>query len=157
MSGVVWRLVGVVVLAAIVWFTHPVLIGTPRSKMVLMEDMNSLRQLAGLVAQSGKLRMKDGALDVYALVRRGDLQGANLKMLRSNRSGTGPTGEEIERGDYTNFPWERYRGDGRLEGPPFPLLWERKPDDKGMVLVGLSDGTAVYWEHAKLEAALDSR
>lgn len=133
-------------LLALVIFTFH---GQTEAEVSLRDDRNDLRNLAGLLllrSPGGTLPMKDGALDVYALVRNGDLKGENLKVLRSRRSGTGPTDEEIERGDYANFPWERYRGDGKLEGPPFPLLWERKPDDKGKVLVALSDGTVTYAE-----------
>ena len=85
--------------------------------------------------------MKDGALDPYVLFRDGVIVGINLRLFRSERSGPGPTDDEVARGDYTNFPWERYRGDGKLEGAPFPLLWEKTPDAEGKVLVGLSDGT----------------
>ena len=46
------------------------------------------------------------------------------------------TDAQIARSNYANFPWERYRGDGKLDGPPFPLLRERE-----FGIVGLSDGT----------------
>jgi len=121
------------------------------------EDTNNLRMLAGLlVARSadGRLQMDRGALDVYALVRSGDLKGEGLKILRSARSGVVPTDAEIERGDYRNFPWERYRGDGKLEGPPFPLLWEKTPDDEGKVLVAFSDSNVRLVERTELEAML---
>lgn len=156
--GIVALIVGVPVLA----FVLLVLVlnegGCPMSGR--SDDMNSLRQLAALLLerlQDGKLPMMDGALDVYVLVRNGDLRGANLKLLRSNRSGTGPTDEEIARGDYTHFPWERYRGDGKLEGPPFPVLWEKKPDENGRCLVALSDGSARYCDREEAEAILRPR
>jgi len=98
--------------------------------------------------------MKDGAFDQFAYARKGDIVDANFRLFRSERSGIGPTDDEIERGDYTHFPWERYRGDGRLEAPPFPLLWETKPDGKGKVLVALSDSSVRYVERAELEAML---
>ena len=152
MSRVAWTLASLIVFAAILYATRPVVIGQSRRMVDRMEDTNNLRQLVGPVARSGKLPLKDGAFDPYALFRNGEVVGTNLKLFGSARSGTGPTDEEIERGDYTNFPWGRYRGDGNLEGPPFPLLWERKPDDKGKVLAGFSDGNVAYTDHASFKA-----
>lgn len=137
--------------AVYVW-PGPTLIGPTRSASARMQDQNSLRQLAGLAAMQKELPLKDGAFDPYEFVRDGTITRANYVLLRSQRSGTGPTDAEIERGDYTNLPWERYRGDGRLEGPPFPLLWEGEPDEDGRRLVALSDGSARYMEEAEFAA-----
>lgn len=68
------------------------------------------------------------------------------RFVRSERAGKGPADEEIERGDYANFPWERYRGDRELGGR-FPLLREKRPDKRGGGLVAYSDGSAWYVEH----------
>jgi hypothetical protein len=121
------------------------------------DDSLNLRHIAGLLVARysrpphgdghGKLPMKDSALDVYRLVANGDLCGKDLTLLWSAHTGMGPMGEDLLRGDYTNFPWERYRGDGKLEGPPFPLLWEKKPDKHGGGLVAFSDGSLKYVEH----------
>jgi hypothetical protein len=125
--------------------------GVKRSTMARLEDTNTLRNLVEPVTRTGTLPMKDGAFDPYSFVRRERIQA---RFVRSERAGKGPTDEEIEAGDYTNFGWERYRGDGRLEGPPFPLLWDRKPDDDGKILVALSDGTARLVTRAELDAML---
>jgi len=109
----------------------------------------AIRRLVGLAVQSGKLPMKDGAFDPYEFVRSGRIPADLLR--------PGPTDEEIARGDYTNFPWERYRGDGKLEGPPIPLLWEKKPDENGGCLVALSDGSARYCGREEAEAILRPR
>ncbi len=120
-------------------------------------DKGNLHQIAeALVAISpdGDFPMKDGALDVYAVVRAGEIVGSKLRTFRSARSGTGPTDEEIARGDYTNFPWERCRGAGRRGSTPFPLLWESAPDDQGEILVALSDGHVYFMKPERLDAAL---
>jgi hypothetical protein len=94
--------------------------------------------------------MKDGALDPYHFVRTGDIQPEQFEVLRSRYDGVGPTDQEIRRGDYTNFPWERYRGDpSRPIVPRFPLLWGN-PHAKGWRLVGFSDGSVELVEREQL-------
>jgi hypothetical protein len=118
-------------------------------------DRNALRQLIGLARLCRTLPMRDGAFDVYEFVRLGEIRGENMKILRSERSGIGPSEDEIARGDYTNFPWERYRGNRKLsEWPPFPVLWDTRPDADGVVLVGMSDGTVHTWDAERLAHAL---
>jgi hypothetical protein len=119
-----------------------------------LEDRNRLRALAGLLIVEG-YPMKDGALDVYALVRGGEIAREQYVLFHSTRAGKGPSAEEIERGDYTNFPWERHRGKEVKGGArPVPLLWEKKPDAEGLVLVALSDGSARAMDEAALAQAL---
>lgn len=124
-------------------------------RAAMMEDVNSLRQLMGLIILAEKPPVKDGALDPYAFVRMGDIARKNYVIYRSTRTGQGPTDDEIERGDYTNFPWERYRGDGSgLRGPTLiPLLWEKEPGADGH-LVGMNDGSARILSPEELKAAL---
>jgi hypothetical protein len=113
-------------------------------------DLLNVRDIVGLVAFTGRLPMRDGAFDPYDLLRTGDMTFEQIKVLRSERLGIGPTEEEIRRGDYTNFPWERYRGDpGRPRTPPFPLLWEREPLGR-RIIVGFSDGTAFVHDREEL-------
>ena len=120
-----------------------------------LRDQNSLRIIAALAATCGELPMKDGAFDPYHFVRKGDITGTNIKIFRSERLGIGPTEGEAKDGDYTNFPWERYRGErNSADGPAFPLLWEKTPDEEGRVLVALSDGSAMLWGKAALDRAL---
>jgi hypothetical protein len=116
----------------------------------LWDDVSSVRQIVGLIVVRGDLPMEDGALDPYYFVRNGDIAGKNIELLRSKRLGIGPTEEEIRRGDYTNFPWERYRGERTNIGPPFfPLLWGRL-NAKGWTLVGFSDGSVKMLERDEL-------
>lgn len=148
---------GGTLLAAALGFVAYVLLGMhgqTEEEVARRQDNNNLRNIVGLVVVMKKLPLKDGEFDPYAFFRSGEVRGEDLRVFHSAWLKTGPTEEEVESGDYTNFPWERYRGDGNLEGPPFPLLWEKKPDDDEKFLVGLSDGTAAYWDHATLEAAL---
>jgi hypothetical protein len=120
-----------------------------------LEDQNNMRQIVGLAAFCEKLPMKDGAFDPYYFVREGDITGSNIKLFRSGRLENGPTEEEAKDGDYTNFPWQRYRGERRpRSATPHPLLWEKEPDDDGCVLVALSDGTTYVWDRETLERAL---
>jgi hypothetical protein len=139
------------VVAGIAYLCRPALIVTTQSMKARMEDTNTLRHLVEPVARAGTLPMKDGAFDPFSFVRR---EHITARFVRSERAGKGPTDEEIEDGGYTNFPWERYRGDGKLEGPPFPLLWETKPDDEGKVLVALSDGSVHHVDRAGLDPML---
>jgi hypothetical protein len=119
-------------------------------------DKITLRQITGLVVVRGEVPMKDGAFDPYVFVREGVLRGENLFLLRSERrGGEGPSEEEIACGDYARFPWERYRGEKRpLKGPPFPLLWEKRPDKYGVLLAATSDGRVHEWDQETLERRL---
>jgi len=144
------------VLAAIVWRASvPICSGTsPR-----YPDKGRLYRIAeALVAISpdGDFPMKDGALDVYAVFRNGSISIDNLHRW-GGRARIDFTEEEIARGDYTNFPWERCRGDGRRGGTPFPLLWERQPGEEGLIVVALSDGFAYLLTREELDAALRAR
>lgn len=146
-----------VVLAAGAWRVHEdIQAGRKRGRhRPRLEDQSNLRNIAGLAAACEALPMKDGAFDPYYLVRNGDIRGSNIKILRSARSGIGPTEEEATAGDYTKFPWERYRGEPRPRGAsPYPLLWDKRPDEDGWVLVALSDGTAYRWNQEALDRAL---
>jgi hypothetical protein len=121
-----------VVLAAGAWCVHrDVQAARKRGRhRPRLEDQNNLRNIVGLAVSVEKLPMKDGAFDPYYLVRNGDIRGSNIKILSSVRFKIGPTEEEATAGDYTKFPWERYRGEPKPRGaPPYPLLswssWRR--------------------------------
>jgi hypothetical protein len=79
-----------------------------------LETMNNLRNIAALIITSWKeLPIEDGALDVYAIVRKGDVDRANYSIFRKKPL-PHPTDEEIESCDYTHFPYHRYRGSGEI-------------------------------------------
>lgn len=118
-------------------------------------DTNNLRQFAGLVLRHGRVPVKDGVFVPYNFVRTRDIGEESFKLFRSERLDSGPTKDEILDDDYTNFPWERYRGDGQLSGArPFPILWEREPGRDGLTLVALSDGSVDLWDGEKRKAEL---
>ena len=120
-----------------------------------LERLQNLRNITALlIVNESKLPMSDGALDVYHLVQKGDIDRANYSILR--RPGEArPTDEEIERGDYTNFPYERHRGKCELDPTqPFLLLWDKEPDSLGAYAVGMSDGRARLMTQAELKEAL---
>jgi hypothetical protein len=115
-------------------------------KTPIIEDQNRLRMIAGLFVVTREFPTRDGFIDPYKFVRDGNITRENFGLFRSDRLGIGPTDAEIERGDYTNFPWERCRGEAHFGVPVFPLLWERRADRRGGVIVALSDGSAKYCE-----------
>ncbi len=120
-----------------------------------LETMNNLRIIAALLITSGEqLPMEDGALDVYELVRKGDISRDNYSLLRKERGGS-PTDEEIERGDYTNFRYNRYRGTGEVDDTrPVPLLWDKEPDAMGLSVVAFNDGSVRALDREELAHAL---
>ena len=141
----------VAVLAASGWRLHVLREGGKKHRRhrLRIEDQSSLRGIA-MSLDAQRLPMKDGVLDPYDLVRSGKLVREQYHCLRSVRFG-GPTDKEIEGGDYTNFPWERYRGDpSRPLVPRFPLLWGR-PDTKGRRVVGFSDGSVEVVQPERLD------
>jgi hypothetical protein len=119
--------------------------GESRSQMLArrLQTVSNVRILVGLmVASSEPFPMKDGALDVYHFVKSGDITRDNYDVLRKPGAKV-PTDAEIDAGDYTNFPYERYRGEAKRDGVrPVPLLWEKTPDREGIYVVGMSDGSA---------------
>ena len=70
--------------------------------------MNSMRNLVGLLTIQSKVPMKDGRVDIYALV--GEIGPENFSIFKSERFGVGPTKEQIEKGDYSEFPYGRFSG-----------------------------------------------
>jgi hypothetical protein len=117
----------------------------------MIEDLHNARELLRQCLLAERLPMKDGALDLYHFVQTGEIDSQGFKVFRSNRRGVGPTDDEIRRGDYTSFPWERYRGDRTDVGlPVFPLMWEPQPI-RGLTLVGFSDGSVLMLEAKELE------
>jgi hypothetical protein len=116
--------------------------GSEREQMLLWraQRFRHVRaMIAPLIASSKTLPMKDGALDVYALARTGVIRPDSYAIFQSEHGL--PRDGEIERGDYRDFPYERYRGNGVLDGRyPIPLIWDKEPDAGGLLIVGMSDG-----------------
>lgn len=121
-----------------------------------VEDMNNMRNMVGLLAINRVMPMKDGRVDVYALVRKGDIEEHHFSMFRSERFDTGPSKEEILAGDYKNFPYERFRGEVKPmgEGKVVPLLWDKRPDARNGRVVGYSHGAVKYLAEAEVQELL---
>jgi len=116
--------------------------------------MELVFQLTHGSQSGGKLPMEDGVLDVYAIVRDGKIGREMYSLLRDPESGL-PTDEEIDRGDYTNFPYERYRGNGDWDPMhPVPFLWDKEPDVDGVFVVGMSDLSGKEMDEVELATAL---
>jgi hypothetical protein len=120
----------------------------PVATLILMEDTNSLRQLAAILADAGPPLAADGRIDVYgAVLGAGFSRDELLTFCRSRRSGRRPTAAEIEARDYANFPWQRRAGPfDPAAAPPVPILWEREPTEhrgESRRIVAYSDG----WVH----------
>ena len=118
-----------------------------------VEDMASVRNLVQVVGHSDELPMKDGKLDVYAIVVLWEIGETLLDVFTSARFKYGPTEEQILGGDYSSFPYERYAGP---VPPPegAPLLWDKVPDENGKRVVGLRSGVAEYLDEAEVQALL---
>jgi len=123
-------------------------------KAAKVEDLNDMRDLVGLLVVGGKMPIKDGRLDVYALVRKGDITQEHFALFRSSRFEKGPSVEEIEKGDYANFPYERFKGEVKL-GALVPLLWDKEPDRNNGRVVGFSSGAAKYLPEDEVQALLE--
>jgi len=117
----------------------------PVTRTTLLEDVNSLRQLAAILAGAGPPLAADGRIDVYgAVLGAGFSRDELLTFCRSRRSVRGPTAAEIEARDYASFPWQRRSGTfDPAAAPPVPILWEREPREhrgESCRIVAYSDG-----------------
>ena len=113
--------------------------------------------LVSLLAISGRKGPKigaDGRLDVYRFVRREEITEEDFDVFASSRAGIRPTNAEIKAGDYTHFPFARYKGVTKRGVHVIPWLWERYPHPDGMRLVGFSHGDAKGIHEAEFQALM---
>jgi hypothetical protein len=128
---------------AIVWMVC----GSRGSRATVCRDETyNLRMLAQFyVFGSSRPLAADGRLDIYAALLDEppslDLVG---EVCTDPRTGNGPTLKAIEAGDYTNFPYQRYRGRLGEDADPVPVLWEPRGTRKGGRLVAFSDGSVSF-------------
>ncbi len=92
-------------------------------------------------------------VDVYLAVRRPDIATHYLAYW-SSRSGTGPSTEEILDGDYSKFPYTRFKGRVTHGEHRVPLLWDRDPQPNGRRLVGFNGGTTKWMKEEDLQNLL---
>jgi hypothetical protein len=117
-----------------------------------LETTSNLRMIAGLLVMAEWFPLKEGTLDVYALVKRGEIPRSELRILQKNGV---PTAAEIDGGDYSRFPYHRYQGEGKPDYKRrIPLLWEKEPDSEGMFVVAFNDGSASAVDRAELDRLL---
>ena len=122
----------------------------------LIRDLKNLRQLVVLVRLSREgPPAADGRLDIYRFVRSEEIADEHFDIFTSHRCGIRPTNAEIKAGDYTHFPFGRYKG-ARVLGtlPATPWLWERYPHADGQRVVGYSNGTAKRIPEAEFQALM---
>ena len=90
-------------------------------------DINQTRMLVGYLSRTHKKESPpvaaDGRIDVYAglLVT---TQAQVDEIYRSERLDLGPTLAEVRAGDYTNFPYQRFKG---VPSRGDPWLWDKRP------------------------------
>lgn len=124
----------------------------PGHGYAIRDDVDTATRLAGLVAAAAPEvpLAKDGAIDVFRLVRQStDDPESWVALTRSLRFDRGPTRDQIESGDYSGFPYGRWRG--TVPDETVPVVWDRKADSHGMRVVGFSDGTADLLDAAEWE------
>ncbi|MCZ6571755.1 MAG: hypothetical protein O7C98_01155 [Planctomycetota bacterium] len=129
---------------------------TRASSRDLLSDLKNLRQLVVLVRLSREgPPAADGRLDIYRFVRSEEIADEHFDVFTSHRCGIRPTNAEIKAGDYTHFPFGRYKG-ARVLGtlPATPWLWERYPHPDGQRVVGYSNGTAKRIPEAEFQALM---
>ena len=111
-----------------------------------IQDINNVRNLVNYLQLAGSDPLPlaaDGRIDVYVFVRTGEIEGEDdLQVYANNATGQQPTLAEMLAGDYSNFGYERFRGDVSRDAPGVPLLWD-KHSRRGIRIVGLSGGRIV--------------
>ena len=122
-----------------------------------LEDINNIRNLVSYLQLAGgdPLRLApDGRIDVYQFVRSGEIEGEDdLQVYGSEWAGQQPTLEEMLAGDYTNFPYERHRGEVSPKTLGVPLLWDKVSRHNGHY-VGCTQGRCAFMEEAEFRALL---
>jgi hypothetical protein len=127
-----------------------------------IQDINNLRNLASYLQLSGSDPLPlapDGRIDVYVFVREGLIEGEDdLQTYGNNATGQQPTLEEMLAGDYSNFGYQRFRGEvSPNENRNIPLLWDKQPrrgsGGLGRV-VALTGGRATFWDEAEFQKSL---
>ena len=126
-----------------------------------IHDINNLRNLVSYLQVRGADPLAlapDGRVDVYVFVRTGEIEGEDdLQVYGNNATGQQPTLAEMLAGDYSNFGYERFRGEVSADAAGVPLLWDKQPrrgyGTMGRV-VGLAGGRAVFMDEAEIQALL---
>jgi hypothetical protein len=153
---IIWVVVGVfaVVVALRIAGLLVVLWPVDMSRAQRIEDQNNLRQIANLVIVAKKPLpvAQDGRIDVYAILIEAKVPQRDIVAIcRSSRAGKGPSWEEIQAGDYRNFPYQRYRG---APDPKVfvrvPLVWDREAAKDGRV-AAFTDGSALFTAEAEFQ------
>ncbi len=128
-------LVGGVAIVIAAWIGVTVMLRQQRLSAQEYTDVCRLKEIVSLMREKfgNELPMdSSGSLDVYALVRGGWLPMERaVELFASARTGYGPSREDIERGDYRTFPYERLGKGGVAERDP--LLADGTPVGKPAV------------------------
>ena len=123
-------------------------------------DLNGARNIVGLLVVGGKIRFDEARrIDIFLLFRKGEVKFKpdHLAVFGSARFGYGPAEAEIKKNDYSNFPYERFRSDGKPilgRAAQVPLIWDKQPDLKGGRLVGWSSGAVKWYPEARIQEML---
>jgi hypothetical protein len=100
--------------------------------------------------------MRDGRLDLYALKKVGVDLPVTYESFVSMRSEVNPSRNDVESGNYDRLAWDRYSGGEPVDGSEdIPMIWEKRPDPQGRVIVGLLSGSVQVWPYAYLQGVLE--
>ena len=128
-------------------------------KEKIIGEINQLRNIAQtMLAMDGHRfpRRKNGLLAPLMLVLTGDLRMDVMEeIMKSPRSGVGLTVKEIKEQDYTKFPW--HCGGiwcRKATTKSTPMLWEKKADSKGKLVVAFTNGSVKYMAKEDLDRVL---
>ncbi|MHC4954069.1 MAG: hypothetical protein ACYTGZ_09275 [Planctomycetota bacterium] len=122
-----------------------------------IDDKYNVKIMVGLmhIEQAGEA--PDERVDVYGPLLRSVRDRERLVALcRSERSGIGPTLEQIEANDYSQFPYARAVGQFPLGTKDKAVLWDPLPQKTGKRIVGLSGGDAELVPEEEFEQYLRS-
>jgi len=149
--------------AYFVWQFLPILAISRPSEAIVdraseAEDYGRLKIIANIISQRGAAVAPDGRVDVYKVVLAefGTMPRFVVELCSSVRSESGATEREIEKGDYSNFPFERAKGAVVPNAAERPVAWDPAPQELGWRLVGLSNGEVKRVEESEFARFLTS-
>ena len=121
---------------------------------VQLEDINRLKQMVLFLLDPKTVPpTRGGQLDPYSVLPR----EFAVELCTSARGGGGPTREEIEAGNYRNFPYARIATPfDPKDAHETAVLWDGSPQANGKRLVALDSGAVRLIPESEFAAFLEA-